>query len=175
VIRYFAIASAIVFACIFALLALGPMQQHAAEPGPYASTIAPAGSPRAEGDAQTSPSPVAGDAPWALSALPECFDERRHVAGPRAYLSRQFGMLPMRAWKPVASGALVSADCRIVVDGAAGSIDVARGDTHLRVPPVTRVFVAGERIVVERVLSAGRYDVRVYALRSGSAPVFAAR
>jgi hypothetical protein len=142
--------------------------------GPYASKLATPSAPRVEGVATGTAGPLTGDAPWALSALPECFRQTYAVRGPLAYVNAHLapGAPPRNRWHRARAGRLVAADCTVVLMGRTAL--VTRGDTRLVVPADARFSIAGDRLVLDR-YAGGAEDVRVYALRDGKAPVFAAR
>lgn len=103
-----------------------------------------------------------GDAPWALSALPECFRQLSSASGAPAFVR---GKMPPGARLVPNGTTIVSADCTLAVRG--DEVRVARGADRLRVPPVARLYEAsGGRLVLDR-RSGGREEVRVYA-RAGA-------
>ncbi len=154
--RYFALSAALVLAAILVLLALprfagppprGP-QYHGGRATPSAGTADRGGRHAAEA--------TTGEAPWALSAVPECFHETASFAGPpafaRAHLPRGARRLRARSY--------TVADCRlhIFVDSA----ELKRGDDDLRIPAPARFYIAGGRLVLDQ--EAGqREEVRFYA------------
>lgn len=174
-IRYFAVATAIVLAGIFVLLALG---RHTtgpeSSPEPYGTGVAPSAPPPGPGSTSLATgAALEGDAPWALSALPECFRQKRAIGGPLAYVRAHEAGLERAAWKRVRNVRLATADCRLDV-GERSAVVVRSGDTRLRVPPDARFYVWDRDLVIDRYAN-GAESVRVYALRDGSAPAFAAR
>jgi hypothetical protein len=98
------------------------------------STASPS-PPRAQAPSTPSPRAVRGDAPWALSALPECFHQTREVNGPPAFVD---AAIPPGATAVQPGRALVVGDCTVAV--GAGSIEVRRGTEWLRVPPVATLY-----------------------------------
>ena len=168
-IRYVAIAAAIVVATIFVILALGrTTKPHDAV---YSAKLASPGVPRREGDAGATAVPLSGDAPWALSALPDCFRQLHAIHGPPDYVNAHLAQLapPRATWHRARSGRLRSADCVVTIVGA--SANVVRGDTRLHIPADARFSIAGPRLILDR-FSGGTEDLRVYERRDGNAPAF---
>jgi len=171
VIRYLAAASAIVLAALLAILALG--RTTAMRDVPYASKLASPGVPRIEGTVNGTAAPLVGDAPWALSALPECFRQLRTLRGSPPYVSAHIGLIapPRGTWRRALAGRLATADCIVRISGRTAI--VTRGDTRLVVPSDARFSIAGDRLILDR-FAGDAEDVRVYALRDGKAPAFRA-
>ena len=170
--RYVALATAIVLACLLALVSFRSRPSPETTPAPYSQSIAPAQSPgaRASQDDATA-APLAGSAPWALSALPECFRQTREVRGTPAYVERNARDLTRASWRRMSRVRLATADCRL--DVAVRSAVVVRGDTRLEIPPDARFYVAGRTLIVDR-FASGVEDLRVYVLRDGKTPAIAA-
>ena len=126
-------------------------------PNHYATASGTPGPPQHDRTASRSPDSVSGDAPWALSALPECFRQLSSASGSYAFARSK---LPSGA-RPLGNGeSLTVADCRVTVRG--DEIEVVRGTERLRVPPEARLLLAGPaRIVLDR-RDGKREDVRVY-------------
>jgi len=126
--------------------------------------------PIAPGDAVRGPDPrpVGGDAPWALSALPECFHQVHFASGDAAFVGSK---MPPGSRAVAAGATLATADCRLRV--GVGDATVARGDNLLRVPPPARFFVAGDRLLL-RTRAGARITLRTYAIVAGGAPRFVA-
>jgi hypothetical protein len=61
------------------------------------------------------------------------------------------------------------ADCTLEV--GSNSAVVVRGDNRLIVPPLAKFFVAGHRLILDRI-EGKREDVRTYSLSGGIAPSF---
>ncbi|HUA09583.1 MAG TPA: hypothetical protein VMA98_09935 [Candidatus Acidoferrales bacterium] len=121
--RYFAIATVIVLAIVVTVTA----RTRLGLPGHLNFWKATAPPPPAEN--------VFGNAPWALSALPDCFVQRSETTGSAAYVRAQ---LPAGA-QPVAPGTrLTFGPCTIFV--RRGELLVDRGSDRLRVPPETRLY-----------------------------------
>ena len=131
----------------------------------YSSSQATPGPAQGEEVLQTPP-PLRGSAPWALSALPECFHQDTLRSGTPAFARKKF---PAGAVLVPSGVRLVVADCRLEV--LARSAVVVRGDNHLIVPPVTRFYVAGKNLILDRVDGAHE-DVRTYTLHDGAPPRF---
>ena len=107
-----------------------------------------------------------GDAPWALSALPECFDQTSKSTSPT--LPYIIAHLPAGAAMVRPPAKLHYADCTVQVVGDEVLVD--RGSDHLRIPPQARIYTAPGKVALLRG-SAGGYELRVYrtiAAPSGS-------
>ena len=99
-----------------------------------------------------------GDAPWALSALPECFEQEARRSG-----SVAFARVLLVGSRRIVRGTIFRvADCTVAVDN--DSATVTRGENHLRIPRPTRFFGRGNKIIVER-RDGIRDDVRVFSPR----------
>jgi len=86
-----------------------------------------------------------GDAPWALSALPDCFVQRTEATGSRAYVEAR---IPAGA-QPVPDGTrLRYGPCTILVRES--ELLVERGADRLRVPPRATLYTAGDKLVLVR-------------------------
>ena len=159
--RYVAAATAIVAAVLLILtslrLARGPVATLR-----YATASGTPGPPQRAGNDAAQAGDMYGDAPWALSALPECF---RQISSARGSASFVRTKTPAGLRRVASGGSIVSADCAVTVRG--NEVRVARGADRLRVPPRARLYEAsGGRLVLERL--AGRSEeVRVY-LRAGA-------
>ncbi len=100
--------------------------------------------------------PLRGDAPWALSALPECLIQTSKSTGSANYVRAH---LPPGS-VPVASPAtLIYGDCSIRIAG--DEAYVRRGIDRLRIPPRTRFYRAGNLLALIRVTREGA-ELRVY-------------
>ena len=99
---------------------------------------------------------LTGDAPWALSALPECLTQTSESTGSieyvRAHLPR--GATPVR---PPAT--LVYGDCTISIAG--DQAFVRRGSDRLRIPPSVRFYRAEGLLAMVRQTPQGT-ELRVY-------------
>lgn len=100
-----------------------------------------------------------GDAPWALSALPECFMQlSKATSREGAYvLSR----LPQGVTAIRSPQSLHFADCALEVRG--NEVLVLRGPDRMRIPPPVRVYVNASqtRLALLRTGTDG-YELRVY-------------
>lgn len=104
-----------------------------------------------------------GDAPWALSALPECFTQEERASGPLKYV---LGQIEMNAAMVRPPATLQFADCTVRVVGETVYVD--RGIDHLRIPPPVRLYHSrSHRLYVLRGAGNG-YELRVY--RANAAP-----
>ena len=111
---------------------------------------------------------VAGEAPWALSALPECFEQLSETRGSFAFAAAR---LPTGGRLAPSGSALRAADCSVSV-GERGLL-VRRGDLRLVVPPDARLYVWPDRFAVLRRDGASA-DLRLYRGASGTSVVFEA-
>lgn len=120
----------------------------------YAPVRPKEGAPRA--NAGDSASDLRGDAPWALSALPECFRQQSESHGTERYVRAH---IPSNA-VPIASPHSVRyGDCTINV--RASTAYVRRGADLFRIPPSVEFFKSGQLLVMLRVAS-GSADLRTY-------------
>jgi len=154
VLRYLAMATAIVLGCLLVVVNL-PRQPSGRGMG-YSSGHGTPG-PFQRDDFVRSPEPVSGEAPWALSALPECFRQLSSTSGSPAFAR---AALPARAERLAAGTRLQVADCTLQI--GRDSAVVVRGENRLVVPPLARFYHTANRLILERV-AGGREDVRVYA------------
>jgi hypothetical protein len=100
--------------------------------------------------------PLVGDAPWALSAVPECLIQTSESRGPLAYVRAH---LPPGAVPIVPPARLVYGDCSITIAG--DEAFVRRGVDRLRIPPRARFYRAGALLALIRESPAGD-ELRVY-------------
>ncbi|HLY01813.1 MAG TPA: hypothetical protein VKR56_04870 [Candidatus Cybelea sp.] len=100
--------------------------------------------------------PLSGDAPWALSALPECLTQVSKSTGTARYVTAH---LPKSAsWiRPPAH--LAFGDCTISIDGREAF--VRRGSDRFRIPPSAQFYRDGGRIFMLRE-APGSVELRVY-------------
>ena len=100
--------------------------------------------------------------------------------GPPRMLSPAFGCagsrcvratthIPRGARRVGGASTLRVADCTLVLRGDAAL--VTRGENRLVIPAVSRFYVAGNRLVLDRTDGA-HDDVRVYVLAGGAVPRF---
>lgn len=101
-----------------------------------------------------------GDAPWALSALPECFTQIDRSTGPLPYVLQH---LPKGAAQVAPGTTVANADCRAFSQD--GAVWVWRGKDRLRVPPPAKLYQAGsgaQRVLALLQRTGGGYDLRIY-------------
>jgi hypothetical protein len=119
----------------------------------YARVHAKAGARTLEG---AGGSPLTGDAPWALSALPECLTQITESKGSPAYV---LAHLPPGV-TPVAPPAMLTyGDCSIRIAG--DEAYVRRRDDLLRIPPRARFYRAKGLLALIRATAQGA-ELRVY-------------
>ena len=100
--------------------------------------------------------PLRGDAPWALSALPECLIQLSETTGPPRYV---LAHLPSGAMPVSPPARLTYADCTIaIVDDEAL---VTRGADRFRIPPRVRFYRTEATLALLHVESGGM-ELRVY-------------
>ena len=97
-----------------------------------------------------------GDAPWALSALPECLIQTSESTGPSAYVRAR---LPAGAAAIVPPATLVYGDCSISIAG--DEAYVRRGADRLRIPPRVRFYRAHGVLALVRQTAQGA-ELRIY-------------
>jgi hypothetical protein len=104
-----------------------------------------------------------GDAPWALSALPECFDQTSKSTAPSLrYIESH---LPAGAAMVRPPAKLQYGDCTLRV--RSDEVYVDRGSDHMHIPPQARLYTAPGTIALLRGANGG-YELRVY--RTVAAP-----
>ena len=159
--RFYLIATAIVLVAGVAIAALYRGGSGRDLRVASVQTTASPSPPRRQDTTSHGPIVPTGDAPWAMSAVPECFRQRREVHGPPAYVR---AALPASA-RPLAAGTVVTAgDCTVTV--GAGTVLVRRADETLRVPPQSTLYaLAGGGYALFRRDAQGT-TLRVYE-RSG--------
>jgi hypothetical protein len=97
-----------------------------------------------------------GDAPWALSALPECLVQTSETTGPEAYA---LAHLPAGSVPLAAPATLRYGDCTISVTG--DEAFVSRGADRFRIPPKVRFYRTARTLGLLRVEGGGS-ELRVY-------------
>ena len=159
---YYGIAAVIVIAGVILFAAgAGRGRDVEVKTEPAHGTPSP---PRHEAASTFRPGPVTGSAPWALSAVPECFRQIKHDRGTAAFAARR---LPPGARRLAPGTVMAVADCRLLVGAA--TLTLERGDERLVVPPRTAAYAAGDTLSVLRTTgNAG--DLRVYRRDSASGP-----
>lgn len=106
--------------------------------------------------AQHHPSALAGDAPWALSALPDCLTQTSESTGSFDYVRAH---LPPGAVRVVPPSTLVYGNCTLTIAG--DQAYVRRGADRLRIPPVVRFYRAPGVLALIR-LAAHASQLRIY-------------
>ncbi|MBV8531286.1 MAG: hypothetical protein JO104_08200, partial [Candidatus Eremiobacteraeota bacterium] len=106
--------------------------------------------------ATQSPGALRGDAPWALSALPECLVQTSKSTGPQPYVRSR---LPAAAVRIVPPATLVYGDCSIRIAG--NEAFVRRGADRLRIPPFVQFYRAEGFLVLIREMP-GSAELRIY-------------
>ena len=103
-----------------------------------------------------------GDAPWALSALPECFVQESRTTGPLPFVMAH---LPKGAMRVLPGRTVTAADCSVFVKG--DEVWVWRGKDRLRVPPPSQLYASGNLGAggtLALLQGGGRgFDLRVYS------------
>ncbi len=113
--------------------------------------------PGGAGNAPHGPSAALhGDAPWALSALPECLTQVSESSGPASYVRAR---LPRDAAPIVPPATLVYGNCTITIAG--DQAYVRRGADRLHIPPHVRFYRASGLLALMREDSHGA-QLRVY-------------
>lgn len=100
--------------------------------------------------------PLRGDAPWALSALPECLTQVSESTGSAPYVRAH---LPRGATPVTPPATLRYGDCSITISGEEAV--VRRGADRLRIPPRARFYEAGAYLALIRETPQGD-ELRVY-------------
>lgn len=154
-IRYLAISTVIVLAIAVAIAAwvnrdlirLKIASVYAKVPPKPGTAHAPAGG---------SSMSLHGDAPWALSAFPECLRQQSESRGTPQYVRTH---LPPNSRPIVPPNDVRYGDCTIAVRG--WEAFVRRGSDVFRIPPRVEFFNSGNLLVMLRI-SGGSADLRVY-------------
>jgi len=100
--------------------------------------------------------PLRGDAPWALSALPECLTQTSKSTGSVTYVQAH---LPLGSVPVAPPATLIYGDCSIRIVG--DEAYVRRGIDRLRIPPRAQFYRAGNLLALIRVAREGA-ELRVY-------------
>jgi len=106
--------------------------------------------------AQGTVAPLSGDAPWALSALPECLMQISESSGSPDYVRAH---LPAGATAILPPAVLAYADCKIEI--VADEAYVVRGSDRLRIPPRAHFYRAKGLLAVIRE-TPQKAQLRVY-------------
>ncbi len=131
--RYFLIATVLVIGTAILITALHPFRLRIAV-GPGRGTMAPKPAPPLPA-ASMPPRGLRGNAPWALSALPECLIQTEEWKGTASAVRAH---LPAGAIRILAPATLHYADCTVTVTDAQAF--VVRSDTQLRIPPYATFY-----------------------------------
>jgi hypothetical protein len=97
-----------------------------------------------------------GDAPWALSALPECLVQTSETTGPPAFVH---GHLPAGVVPVAVPATLKYGDCTILLTDDEAYVN--RGDDRFRIPPRVRFYRAPGVLALLREDPNGN-ELRVY-------------
>jgi hypothetical protein len=154
VIRYFAIATVIVLTVVVLATAWENRELIRIR---IASTSVPAPPKPADstgGGGETVP--FRGDAPWALSALPECLTQLNVATGRLSFVRSR---VPAGATLVVPPATLSYGDCTISVTG--DEADVRRGNDRFHIPGSVR-FYRGPALLAVLRSSGGGNELRVY-------------
>jgi len=104
------------------------------------------------------PGPLGAEAPWALSALPECWLQQKVWRAPRVTGLRAH--LPADA-RPIAPGSvLVYRNCTLKVRQS--DAVVTRGKDRFHIPPETHFYSYDEELIFVRQSKAA--ELRVYTI-----------
>ena len=120
----------------------------------YARVPAKPGSSQAPVSASSAS--LRGDAPWVLSALPDCLRQESESRGTPLYVRAH---LPPNASPIVPPDNVRYADCTIAVRG--WEAFVRRGNDVFRIPPRVEFFKSGKLLVMLRIAD-GSADLRTY-------------
>lgn len=102
--------------------------------------------------------PLRGDAPWALSALPDCLHEATVSRGTLAYVHSK---MPSGASEVAGGTVLHYGPCTIFFTG--DEAIVTRGEDRLRIPPHLKLYQAGHSLVLLRT-TGPTGELRTYTL-----------
>jgi hypothetical protein len=100
--------------------------------------------------------PMSGDAPWALSALPECLTQVSKSSGSARYVRAH---LPQSAVRVVPPARLSYGDCTISIDD--DEAIVRRGTDRFRIPPSVQFYRARGEVAMMRE-TAANVELRIY-------------
>lgn len=115
-----------------------------------------AAKPGTGGILQATTAPLSGDAPWALSALPECLIQVSESTGSARYVRAQ---LPARSVPVAPPKHLIYGNCSIEVEE--DEAIVRRGADRLRIPPHVRFYRGAGLFSMIRETARGA-ELRVY-------------
>jgi hypothetical protein len=154
VIRYFAIATVIVLTVVVIATAWENRELIRIR---IASTSVPAPLKPADSTGGGGVTvPFRGDAPWALSALPECLTQLSVSTGRLAYVRSR---VPAGATPVVPPATFSYGDCTISVTG--DEADVRRGNDRFHIPGSVR-FYRGPALLAVLRKSGGGNELRIY-------------
>jgi hypothetical protein len=161
-VRYLALATLIVLGAVAIILRLPAGHRTPGGEVRFSSSTATPGPPQNGDVSQSTPRPVTGEAPWALSALPECLRQDFRRDGTPAFARIGF---PKAAVRLSPGSRFRIADCTFMV--GTDTIAVQRGADRLIVPPAAHLYRSPGKLVLERT-AYGRDEVRVYSVVSGT-------
>ena len=110
----------------------------------------------ATGPVRATAAPLTGDAPWALSALPECLTQTSESNGSWEYVRTH---LPAAAVPVRPPATLQYGDCSVTITG--DEAYVRRGSDRLRIPPSVQFYRAHDLLVMIR-QTPQSVELRVY-------------
>lgn len=160
-IRYFVIAAILVVGTLIVATAYREFGVRIVV-GKGKGTIAPRPAPPLPQRARVAPG-LHGDAPWALSALPECAIQVQEWEGTLSYVRAH---LPHGARRIRPPAKLYYADCTILLAGEQAV--VIRGSDRLRIPPAIQLYaLRGRGLALLRAAGCARDNcaatLRLYA------------
>ncbi len=158
--RYFALATLIVFGAIALVLALPRSPSDTSHATRYVSGNGRKGPGEPLPDATSAA--FTGVAPWALSTVPECFRQIASYSGPVAFARAH---IPRSARRVPDGFVLHVADCTLRVSG--NSAILARETDRFDIPAPARFYTAGSQLVLDG-RDGNREAVRLYDLRTGN-------
>jgi hypothetical protein len=142
--RFYLIASALVVG--LGLLAMGQIRSSTPDldvRSQAGATLPP--KPQVEATSTGSARPFSGDAPWALAALPACFEQTERVDGPPEYVRAR---LPKGAQLLGAGATLQAHDCRLREQD--GALTIERGSDRFAVPAQVKIYRNGPAVLTYR-------------------------
>ena len=161
--RYYAIATVIVLTVAVLATAWNYRDRiqnattpQASPPRHYSASSTPHGG--FEGEAGGGGAALHGDAPWALSALPECLIQRSETTGPLTFVRSK---LPAGATEVPSGTFLHYGPCTISVGD--GEAVVSRGSDVLRIPPRVTLYRTAQALALLRA-SGTHGELRIYSL-----------
>ncbi len=158
--RYYAVATCIVLAIAVLATAWSNRDRirervaRSAPPHHFAASTTPHSGFESEDRAGNAP--MRGDAPWALSALPECLIQQSISTGSLGYVRSK---MPADATTVLSGTILHYGPCTIFVRD--GEALVSRGPDRLRIPPHVTLYRAGNRLALLRENGATG-ELRIY-------------